>query len=604
MIRADAEQVLSTSSTLAAFVAERLAAPRAVALAERRDGRTRALSSAQVHRQAAAVAHALRARGVARGDRVAIVAENSVEWLLADFGILYAGAVVVPVFATVAPDQLRYILTDSETKLVFVDTPDRGAALRSALGEGAPPVVVFEGDANDAFDAFLAEGERRAGDDALLRSYTGGIAADELAVLIYTSGTTGTPKGVMLSHGNLVADVESAFDPQDSTLRHGEIALSVLPLAHIFEHTDALGYLHNGLQHYVTTPERLLDDMREVRPAYVAFVPRIFERLIAGIVGNAQQAGGLKARLVPWALETGAAYQRAIRDGSPSLALRARYALARTLVLRRIPAALGLDRLKFFVSGSAPLHRDTALTLAAMGLVVCEGYGLTETAPVVTVNRPADNVLGTVGPPVRGVQVRIADDGEVLVKGSNVMLGYYKLPREEQPFDADGWFCTGDIGELDSRGHLKITDRKREVFKTSGGKWISPSRIETAIKRSVSIAQVMAFGANMPHPGVLVAPNWGYVRAALGLPETMTTAAMARDARVREHVTCEVELNTADLAAFERVRRVAILPRDLTIEDGELSPTLKVKRRVVEQRYASLIAEAYAEDLHARAPRA
>src|SRR5579875_233880 len=326
MIRADAEQALSTSSTLAAFLADRLAAPRAVALAERRDGRTRALTSAQVRRQAAAVAHALRARGVARGDRVAIVAENSVAWLLADFGILYAGAVVVPVFATIAPDQLRYILADSAAKLAFVDTPERAAALRATLGDDAPAVVVFESEAQDGFGAFVAEGERRAGDGALLRSYTDGIAANELAVLIYTSGTTGTPKGVMLSHRNLVADVESAFDPQDSTLRPGEVALSVLPLAHIFEHTDALGYLRNGLQHYVTTPERLLDDLRAVRPAYVAFVPRIFERLIAGIVGNARQAGGVKARLVPWALETGTAYQRALRDGAPSLALRASYA--------------------------------------------------------------------------------------------------------------------------------------------------------------------------------------------------------------------------------------------------------------------------------------
>ena len=600
MIRADAEQTLSTCPTLPTFIAQRLAEPRPVALAERRDGRTRALGSQHVHRQAAAVAHALRARGVARGDRVAIVAENSVEWLIADFGILYAGAVVVPVFATIAPDQLRYILEDSETKLVFVDTPERAAAVRAAAGEEAPPVVTFEGGGAGAFAALLAEGERVASADAL-SAYAAGIAPDELAVLIYTSGTTGVPKGVMLSHRNLVADVQSAFDPHESGMRPGEIAISVLPLAHIFEHTDALGYLFNGVQHYVTTPEHLLDDLRAIRPHYAAFVPRIFERVIAGIIGNAQTAGGVRARLVPWALETGTAYERALRDGAPSPLLRARNALARALVLRRIPAALGCDRLRYFVSGSAPLHRDTALTLAAMGLVVLEGYGLTETSPVVTVNRPGDNVLGTVGAPVRGVRVRIAPDGEVLVKGPNVMLGYYKRPPEQQPFDEDGWFCTGDIGTLDAHGHLAITDRKREIFKSSGGKWISPSRIETAIKRSPAIAQVMAFGANMPHPGVLVAPNWPLLRTTLGLPESMPAAEMAQHPRVREYVVCEVEANTGDLAPFERVHRVAILPRDLTIEDGELSPTLKVKRRVVEQRYAALIASAYAEDLHARA---
>jgi len=229
-----------------------------------------------------------------------------------------------------------------------------------------------------------------------------------------------------------------------------------------------------------------------------------------------------------------------------------------------------------------------------MGFTVLEGYGLTETSPVVTVNRPTDNVLGTVGPPVRDVEVKIADDGEVLVKGPNVMLGYYHLPADEQPFTPDGWLQTGDIGTLDERGHLSITDRKKELFKTSGGKWIAPSRIETAIKRSIYVGPVMVFGVNRPHPAALVAPNWELVRAKLALPASMTTAEMAADPRVRELMLREVHAQTADLARYEQVERVAILPRDPTIEDGELSPTLKLKRRVVEQRYADLMAQAYA----------
>jgi long-chain acyl-CoA synthetase len=307
---------------------------------------------------------------------------------------------------------------------------------------------------------------------------------------------------------------------------------------------------------------------------------------------------------VPWALEIGTEYERAVRDGGLTFGLRFRHALAKRLVLSKIPKTLGLDRLKYFVSGSAPLHRDTALTIAAMGLQVLEGYGLTETAPVISVNRPDDNVLGTVGPTVDGVEVRIADDGEILVKGPNVMLGYYKLPRDEQPFTPDGWFQTGDIGTVDAHGHLVITDRKKELFKSSGGKWISPSRIETAIKRSIYIGQVMAFGDNRPHPAALVAPNWELVRAKLEMPKEAPTAEVASDPRVRALMIREVETHTADLAKYEQVHRVAILPRDLTIEDGELSPTLKVKRRVVEQRYAPLIAAAYAEDLHARVPAA
>ena len=586
-------------STLPAFIAEHLAKPRPVALAERRDGRTVALSAAEVHRQAAAVAHALRARGVGRGDRVAIIANNSVAWLLADFGILYAGCVVVPMFASTADDQIAFILADSEAKLVFVDDAACAAHVRSAV-PNAPPIVAFEDDGDDGFAALVRAGTTPAGDDAVLGAYRDGVGLDELAVLIYTSGTTGQPKGVMLSHRNLVANTLDAFDPADSAQHEGQVALSVLPFAHIFEHTNALGYLYNGLVHYVTTPERLLDDLKEIRPNFVAFVPRIFERLIAGIVGKARDAGGAKAKLVPWALAVGTAYQRAVRDGGLSPWLRVQHALAHKLVLSKIRGTLGLDRLEYFVSGSAPLHRDTALALAAMGLNILEGYGLTETSPTVTVNHPADNELGTVGTPVKNVEVKIADDGEVLVKGPNVMLGYYKLPREEQPFTADGWFQTGDIGAFDARGHLVITDRKKELFKSSGGKWISPARIETAIKRSIYVGQVLALGANRPHPAVLVAPNWDLIRKELDLPGDTTTAAMAADPRVRSIVIREVAANTAELASYERIQRVAILPRDLTVEDGELSPTLKVKRRVVEQRYAGLIEAAYAENLRAR----
>ncbi|HYZ15126.1 MAG TPA: long-chain fatty acid--CoA ligase, partial [Candidatus Acidoferrum sp.] len=522
------------------------------------------------------------------------------EWLLADFGILYAGCVVVPMFATTGPDQIAHILTDSEAKLVFSDDPQTAAAIRRAVPH-APPIITFEGEGEGAFAAFLARGEElHDADPTQVATFSAGIGPDEMAVLIYTSGTTGTPKGVMLSHRNLVSNVVDAYDPSISELKAGEIALSVLPFAHIYEHTNALGYLYNHAVHYVTTPERLMDDLRVLRPSHVAFVPRIFERLLAGIVGKAREAGGLRAKLVPWALEAGTAYERARRDGKPpSPALRARFALAQTLVLRKVKPMLGLDRLDYFVSGSAPLHRDTALTLASMGIEVMEGYGLSETSPVVTVNRPSQNVLGSVGTPIRNVEVAIAEDGEVLVKGPNVMLGYYHVPPEEQPFTPDGWFMTGDIGRLEN-GSLCITDRKRELFKTSGGKWVSPARIETALKRSIYVAQAMAFGEQRPHPCVLVAPNWALLRGELGLPADTPTETIAANEEARAILVREVLQHTADLGPHERIRRVAILPRDLTIEDGELSPTLKVKRRVVEQRYAALIEAAYAEDLHAR----
>ena len=589
--------------TLPAFIAERLMEPRAVALAERRDGRTVALSSGEVHRRAAAVACGLRARGLRAGDRVALVAANRVDWLVADFGILYAGCVVVPLFATTAADQIQYIVDNSEARFIIADDDAAVSAIRAACPQ-CPPIVAFDHPAGrpDSFEALVREGTALYdADPGALAGFTAAIAPDELAVLIYTSGTTGIPKGVMLSHRNLLSNVYSAFDPQQSALVAGERVLSVLPFAHIYEHTNSLGYLYNKAQHYVTTPERLLEDLRALHPAHIAFVPRIFERLLAGIVASAQAAGGVKAKLVPWAIEVGTAYERKRREGPrPSLLLRLQNALAHALVLNKVRPSLGLDNMNYVVSGSAPLHKDVALTLAAMGIEIREGYGQTETAPIVTVNRPSDNVLGSVGAAIDGVHIKIADDGEILVKGPNVMMGYYKLPASEQPFTPDGWLMTGDIGRLDEAGHLFITDRKRELFKTSGGKWISPARIETAIKRSVYIGQVMAFGDDRPHPAVLVAPNWGFVRQELELPADMPTELVARRDDVRALMVREVEKETADLAKYEQVHRIAILPRDLTIEDGELSPTLKIKRRVVEQRYAPLLAEAYAEDLHAR----
>ena len=586
-------------TTLAAFIAERLSHPRSNALAERRDGRTTALSAADVHARAAATAFALRAAGIATGDRVGIVSENRLDWLIADFGILYAGGVVVPAFATVAEDQLAYILRDSDAKLVFAGDADTAARVRAAAPDGLR-VVVFGADGADGMDAFVASGAADAAQhpDALA-TFGAGVSRDDLAVLIYTSGTTGTPKGVMLSHGNLLSNVRGAYDPAESGQRPGEIALSVLPFAHIFEHTGSLGYLGNLLTQYVSTPANLLDDLRAIRPHYAAFVPRIFERLLAAIVGNALKAGGLRAKLVPWALGVGTSYERARRAGSVNPFLAAARAVANRLVLAKVKPALGLDRLRYFVSGSAPLHRDTALTLAALGIDVCEGYGMTETSPVLTVNHPGDIVLGTVGTPIAGVELKLADDGEILARGPGVMLGYYHLPPDQQPFTPDGWLQTGDIGTF-AGDHLVITDRKKELFKSSGGKWIAPARIETAAKRSVYVGQVMAFGDDQPHPAVLVAPNWDLVRTELGIDAGVPTASLASDPRVRALVIREVEAQTADLASFERVRRVAILPRDLTIEDGELSPTLKVRRRVVEGRYAALIRGAYEEDLHAR----
>jgi len=313
------------------------------------------------------------------------------------------------------------------------------------------------------------------------------------------------------------------------------------------------------------------------------------------IVGKAKAEGGLKARLVPWALGAGREYMRATMGGaSAPPALHLQYAVAKALVLKKLRPALGLDRLKFVGSGSAPLHLDIALALAGADIMILEGYGLTECSPVVSVNQPGRYRLGTVGLPLAGVDVRLADDGELLVRGPNVMQGYY---HDQQATDAmihDGWLATGDIATIDADGFIRITDRKKELFKTSGGKFIAPARVESALLRSPYMNQVMVLGNGRPHPIALVSPNWPLVRRELSLPDDLSTTDASKAPGVREFMTGQAVANTADLATFEQIRRVGVLPRDLSIDDGELSPTLKVRRRIVEQRYAELIEETFA----------
>ncbi len=554
----------------------------------------RYLSSTEMLARARAIACALRDAGLEHGDRVALISNNRLDWIAADFGILLAGCVVVPVFATSALDQVDYIFKDSEAKIAFVETLADAERLRAAC-TNVPRSIAFDDAGPGGLAAFEAAGAAAgAADPGRADSFSAALDPNELAVLIYTSGTTGIPKGVMLSHANLTTNAYEAFHYGLQDIHANDPILSVLPFAHIYEHTDLLGFIQFDTSLHVTQPDFLLADLQSIRPRTIALVPRIFERVLAGVVAKAHAEGGMKARLVPWALRVGREYMAALADGrSTPIGQRIAFTVARLLVLSKIRPALGLDRAEFLVSGSAPLHRDVLLTFAAIGVPVCEGYGLTETSPVVTASRVDALRYGSVGKPIPGVAVKIAADGEILVKGPNVMQGYYHLP-EERPFTEDGWFQTGDIGRLDADGYLFITDRKKELFKTSTGKYVAPSRVEAAVKRSVYVAQVFVLGDGRPFPVALVAPNWALVRRQFGIPDDVSTAAIAERADVCAFIEKEVATNTADLAGFERIRRIALLPRDLTIEDGELSPTLKVKRRVVEARFKDLIDAAYA----------
>jgi long-chain acyl-CoA synthetase len=584
--------------TLPALVRRSLADGREAVLVERAGDLWKPTSAAQLLERIRRIAAAIRGAGLSGGDRVALIASDCVNWIVADFATLFAGCVVVPIFPTQADDQVAYILRNSEARLIFVDKPLVAAHL-AALGIAPGRVVVFESGDPDSLAAFESEGE------TLLREHRDWpecfereIDPGAMAVLIYTSGTTGEPKGVMLSHFNVGFTAQASFYHAFTAIAPESDVLSVLPFSHIYEHSIIYGYMISRVHHYIShSADDLLDDLKYVRPVVMTAVPRIFERMIAGITAKSKVHGGLQARVVPWALDAGRRYMSAkIRGQAPPAALALQYRIAHLLVLRKLRPLLGLDRLQFLVSGSAPLHFDIAMTMLGAGIPVVEGYGPTECSPVITVNTPAENHYGTVGRPIPGVEIRIADDGEILARGPNVMLGYYKNEAATAEALAGGWYHTGDIGSIDDHGYLRVTDRKKELFKTSGGKFIAPARVEAAIKRSVYVNQVMLVGDGRPHPAALISPNWNLVRSELRIDPSTPIANLIGRSDVVAFLTKEVRENTADLARFEQVWRIAILPRELRVEEGDLSPTLKVRRRVVESRFAELIERLYAQE--------
>jgi long-chain acyl-CoA synthetase len=587
---------LPAKETLPNLIRRALAQPRDEALVERVNGAWKGTSSERLLERAQNVACAIRGAGLSAGDRVALISHNCVNWIVADFATLFAGCVVVPIYPTQALDHTAYILEHSGARLVFVDSAATLARLRES-GVALPRVVLFDGADGDGLAVFEADGAVvRAAHPELPAAYEATLVPDDLAVLIYTSGTTGAPKGVMLSHDNLAFDAQVSLACGFEGIEGGRDVISVLPYSHIYEHTLIYIYLVAKVRYFIChDPNELLHDLRDVRPAEMTAVPRIFDRVLAGVKGQARGAGGLQARLVPWALAVGRRYMYSKTFGPPpSPWLSLQYAVAKRLVLGKIRNALGLDRVKFLTSGSAPLHLDTAMIFLGLGVPIMQGYGQTETSPVTSVSRLSLNAYGAVGRPITGVDVRIADDGEILVRGRNVMQGYYRDPEATAVAIVGGWLHTGDIGDMDEAGFLRITDRKNEIFKTSTGKWISPARIEANIKRSIFVTQAMVVGSGRPHPIALICPNWPLVRLEVpNLPSDATPEILVQRDDVRAFLTHEVHKQTRALASYEQIRRIIVVPREFSVEGGELSPSMKIKRRVVEQRYAGEIERAY-----------
>ncbi len=558
------------------------------------------------HREAEARVRAislgLRELGIRAGDRVAIVSESRPEWMLADFACLCARSTDVPVYPTLPAAQIEYILRDSGAVAAFCSTADQVGKL-VAVQASLPTLrhlIVFDPKAQRGQVMSLAELEQRGqaaeGKYATFRQDALAVQAQDLATLIYTSGTTGEPKGVMLSHANICSNIDAAL--QVFPISSQDECLAMLPLAHIFERMVDYALFKAGvILNYAESFETVPTNLAEVRPTIVVTVPRLFEKVYARVLENALSGSGLKRRIFFWAKRTGEACVSYALSGLPvPAALRVKRALADRLVFSKLRARTG-GRIKCFLSGSAPLSAEVAKFFFAAGLPVYEGYGLTETSPVLTIN-PADRPkLGSVGTAIPDVQLKIAADGEILAKGPNVMRGYYNKPEATQEaIDSDGWFHTGDIGELDGEGYLKITDRKKDLIKTAGGKYVAPQPIENRVKLNKFVANAVVLGDRRKFPIILVVPNYDQLEPwarerKLAYRSRIELIALPD---VQAKVEREVMGMLRDLAKFEMPKKVALIERDFTIDSGELTPTLKVKRRAVEKNYKALIDRVYA----------
>jgi long-chain acyl-CoA synthetase len=571
----------------------------------KRDGAWRSVSSEEFRRAVEELSMGLRELGVGRGDRVAILSENRPEWAYADLAALAAGAVDAPIYSTLTPPQVLYILKDSEAKAVFVSSVVQARKLAEVRAQAPQLQHVIRMDDGPGFpegsltiDEVRARGRAAlAADAGAVRARAAEVQAGDLATLIYTSGTTGDPKGVMLTHANLVSNVLGLLEAHPH-ISPDDAALSFLPLCHVFERT--VGYytmLHaGGCIAYAESVEKVPENMAEVKPSFMASVPRLYEKMYARVNEKVAADPPLRQRIFRWAIGVGREHFRHRVEGSrPGALLRLQYALADKLVFSKIKARTG-GRLRLFVSGGAPLAREIAEFFGAAGLLILEGYGLTETSPVITCNRMEEMKPGSVGKPIRDVELRIAEDGEILTRGPHVMQGYFNKPEATaEAIDAEGWFHTGDIGLVDAQGFLVITDRKKDIIVTSGGKNIAPQPIENTIKTNGLVSEVVMIGNRRNFPAALLVPNfenlekWAKERGIrYGDREQLI-----REPEVLGHYEQLIDALTRDLAQFEKIKKIALLAREFSLEAGELTPTLKVKRRVVEQKYKDVIDRLY-----------
>ncbi|HEX3894514.1 MAG TPA: long-chain fatty acid--CoA ligase [Terracidiphilus sp.] len=568
-------------------------------------GHWQPISSDQIYQRVRHLAKTFLKWGANKGDRIALVSENRWEWAITDFATLAIGAVDVPIYPTLTGEQIAELLRDADCRIAVVSTRQQFDKL-SAVRAQTPlqRIVMMDSgmplDGAIALSEVLAGADERGGErDEVFDGLVRAVEAKDLATLIYTSGTTGEPKGVMLTHGNIASNQNCAAAEFD--FNNTDACISFLPLSHITARAlDYVMYGRGAQVVYVAQFDKLPQAMREVRPTVFVGVPRVYEK-IRQAVEQKSSVSPVKKKILGWALKTGAGKRSVVyagkRPGSPS------WRLAGKLVYGKVRDAFG-GRVRYFVSGGAPLGIDTASWFADAGIPVWEGYGLTETSPVIALNSPAAQRMGSVGKPQPNFELKFAEDGELLVRGSSVFAGYWQKPAANaECFDDQGWFSTGDIGHLDTDGFLYITDRKKELLKTSGGKLVAPQPIENKLKNSVLVGQVALVGDKHKFISALISPNFVALEDLVRKQgfSANSRAELVADSRVIALYSEIVRTVNGSLASFETIKRFRVVPDEWSQESGELTPSMKLKRRVITGKYVAEVAALYADEATARA---
>lgn len=560
----------------------------------KRQDRWQIITSRQYYGYVTSIARALKQWGIRKGDRVAILSENRPEWMIADFACVCSGIVDVPIYSTLTADQTAYLLRHSGARVVFVSSVEQLRKVQSIQSQTSVEKIVIMDDLAEVnvipmwplMDKPSTEPDQEF--DAMAHQ----IQPDDLATLIYTSGTTGTSKGVMLSHWNLTSVAMEST--RQSEWEKGDLYLSFLPLSHVTaRHLDYVCFLNGVTIAYCPFFEQLPQMFLEAKPTIIVGVPRVYEKVRQEVERRA--ATGIKKKIMDWALRVGQRHANEVLRGEIPKSLSWR--LAYLLVYSKIRAGFG-GRGRAYFSGGAPLGKDMAEWFCWMAIPIAEGYGLTETSPTLSVNRRGAFKVGTVGKPNNIVQVRIAEDGEILVKGAQVFKGYWNMPDETRAaFTPDGWFKTGDIGELDSDGFLNITDRKKDLIKTSGGKFIAPQPIENALKNNVLIAQAAVIGDKRKYASVILSPHFPLLEdwARANKVDFSSRQELVANNKVRELYRGIVEDVNKKLAQFETIKKIVIVPDEFTVATGEITPTMKLKRRIIEAKYKDQIEQLYSE---------